>query len=228
MPGSLGEYLRNAHQSDCAVPQLLKKLWTYQMFAGLAHIHSLAICHRDIKPDNCLVDPWTGELKIADFGSAKYIGKDSENAWYIGSRAYRAPELLLGCTSYNSKVDIWAAGCVIAEIWLDALPMFQGSSNHEQLVQIVQILGKPTNEDVHAFTHTMPYPDVDQICSVDLALPLEVPPALLKLLKSIFQYDPAERPTARQCMGSPYFDELFSSDVKLPNGNPIPVLPRCH
>jgi serine/threonine protein kinase len=74
---------------------------------------------------------------IFDFGSAKVLNKDGDNAFYIVSRIYRAPELLLNCTTYDNKINIWAAGCVIAEILFDAIPMWQGASNDEQLVQIM-------------------------------------------------------------------------------------------
>jgi glycogen synthase kinase 3 beta len=228
MPDSLGQFIRTAHLAKRPVPNLLIKLFVYQLFAGLQHLHSLGIAHRDIKTDNCLVDFRSGRLKLIDFGSAKFMEKGGKSVSYIGSRICRAPELLLGCEQYDSKIDIWAAGCVIAEILLDAIPMFQGSCNEDQLVQIMQILGKPTEDDDVSFMHPKPFPNVDQICTVEMALPLSTGPELLKLLKSIFVYNPNKRPTATECMRSAYFDELFREGVKLPNGNPLPPLPRPH
>jgi serine/threonine protein kinase len=91
-----------------------------------------------------LVDARHGRLKIIDFGSAKKMDAETESTPYIASRFYRAPELLLNSSSYGNKIDIWAAGCVISEILLDAMPMFQGGNNEEQLIQIMQILGRPS------------------------------------------------------------------------------------
>jgi glycogen synthase kinase 3 beta len=226
MPESLGGFLRQMHLLKATVHPLLVKLFAYQLFAGLAHLHSLGIAHRDIKTDNCLVDPGRGRLVISDFGSAKVLDKDEENAFYVASRIYRAPELLLNCTSYDNKIDIWAAGCVIAEILLDAIPMWQGSSNDEQLVQIMQVLGPPTREDIRSFKHPRPFPIVERISSLHYALPLSTPSDLLDLLGKIFQYSPKSRPTAVESMRSPYFDELFMDGVKLPSGNSLPSIPR--
>ena len=226
MPESLGRMIRNAHMIKQPVSPFLTKLFIYQLFAGLVHIHSLGVAHRDIKTDNCLVDPRKGKLKIIDFGSAKILEPGDSHASYIASRIYRAPELLLDCTSYDNKIDIWAAGCVAAEIILDAIPMFQGSCNDDHLVQIMHVIGKPTADDVKSFEHPKPFPKVEQICTLENALPLSCDPELLKLLKRIFVYNPRKRPTAEECCRSPYFNELFEPGVTLPNGNPLPELPR--
>jgi glycogen synthase kinase 3 beta len=226
MPESLRRLIHTAHEMHRTLPGILIKLFSYQLLAGLSHIHSLGIAHRDIKTDNCLVDPPAGRLKIIDFGSAKRLRSGGPSASYIASRIYRAPELLLNTTHYDTKIDIWAAGCVISEILLDAIPMFQGSSNEDQLVQIMRILGPPTAEDEASFEHPLPFPKVEKICSIELALPLSIDPELLELLKSIFVYNPHKRPNADQLMRSPYFNELFQTGVKLPNGAPLPELPR--
>ena len=226
MPESLGRLIRNAHVMKQPLAPFLTKLFIYELFAGLAHIHSLGIAHRDIKTDNCLVDLRKGLLKIIDFGSAKIMDKDEANASYIASRIYRAPELLLDCTTYDNKIDIWAAGCVAAEIILDAIPMFQGSCNEDHLVQIMHVIGQPTPDDEKSFEHPIPFPKVKQICTIENALPLSTDPELLKLLKRIFVYNPAKRPTAVECCQSPYFNELFEEGVKLPNGHDLPELPR--
>jgi glycogen synthase kinase 3 beta len=225
MPESLGRLIRTSHQLGHRLPGLMIKLFLYQLFAGLAHIHSLGIAHRDIKTDNCLVDPVDGRLKIIDFGSAKVMEVGVHHASYIASRIYRAPELLLDSTLYTNKVDIWAAGCVAAEMVLEAIPMFQGSCNSDHLVQIMHVLGPPTAEDDASFDHPVPFPNVEQICTLEMALTLSTNKDLIQLLKSIFVYNPNKRPTAVECMKSPYFSDLFAKDAKLPNGNPLPKLP---
>jgi len=225
MPESLGSFLRRLHELKAPIDPFLTKLFAYQLFAGLAHLHSLGIAHRDIKTDNCLVDPERGRLVIADFGCAKVMQKDSENASYVASRIYRAPELLLNCTKYDNKIDIWAAGCVVAEMLLDAIPMWQGQSNAEQLRQIMQVLGPASESDTKAFDHELPFPVVERICSLEFALPLSTPKDLLSLLSEIFQYDPKKRPSAAQCMRSRYFDELFAGGATLPSGEAPPDLP---
>lgn len=76
----------------------------YQLFRSLAYIHSLGICHRDIKPQNLLLDPKTGVLKLCDFGSAKHLVRGEPNVSYICSRYYRAPELIFGAIDYTTKI----------------------------------------------------------------------------------------------------------------------------
>ena len=95
---------------------ILLKLYSYQLIRGLAHIHGEGVMHRDIKPQNLLVDPSCHILKICDFGSAKRYKSDDNSVAYITSRYYRAPELIFGNTKYGYSIDIWSAGCVIAEL----------------------------------------------------------------------------------------------------------------
>ena len=109
------------------VPLLLVKLYAYQSFRAIAYIHALGICHRDIKPQNLLVDPTNHSLKVCDFGSAKRLIKGEVNVSYICSRYYRAPELIFGATEYNNPIDVWSVGCVIAELLLGQ-PLFPGES----------------------------------------------------------------------------------------------------
>lgn len=81
-------------------------------------MHALGICHRDIKPQNLLVDSSNHALKVCDFGSAKRLIKGEVNVSYICSRYYRAPELIFGATEYNNSIDVWSVGCVMAELLL--------------------------------------------------------------------------------------------------------------
>lgn len=84
------------------------QLYMYQLFRSLAYIHSLGICHRDIKPQNLLVDQSTGVLKLCDFGSAKQLLHGEPNVSYICSRYYRAPELIFGAINYTTNIGKWA------------------------------------------------------------------------------------------------------------------------
>ena len=77
---------------------IFTKLYVYQLFRSLAYVHSLGVCHRDVKPQNLLVDPETHALKLCDFGSAKVLAKGEPNVSYVCSRYYRAPELIFGAT----------------------------------------------------------------------------------------------------------------------------------
>lgn len=109
------------------VPNILVKLYAYQLLRSIAYIHALGICHRDIKPQNILVDPASHVLKLCDFGSAKQLVVGEPNVSYICSRYYRAPELIFGNSDYNCVIDVWSVGCVIAELMLGQ-PIFPGES----------------------------------------------------------------------------------------------------
>lgn len=80
------------------------QLYMYQLMRALAYIHSLGICHRDIKPQNLLLDPESAVLKLCDFGSAKHLVRGEPNVSYICSRYYRAPELIFGATDYQTNI----------------------------------------------------------------------------------------------------------------------------
>jgi glycogen synthase kinase 3 beta len=86
------------------MPMLQVKLYMYQLLRSLHYIHSVGICHRDIKPQNLLLNPATGILKLCDFGSAKILVAGEPNVSYICSRYYRAPELIFGATNYTTNI----------------------------------------------------------------------------------------------------------------------------
>ena len=110
------------------IPMLLVKLYSYHMLRGIAYLHSVGVCHRDIKPQNLLVDPTSHVCKVCDFGSAKKLVPGEPSVAYICSRYYRAPELIFGATEYKNIIDVWSIGCVIAEMVLGR-PLFPGDSS---------------------------------------------------------------------------------------------------
>jgi serine/threonine protein kinase len=121
------------------------------MFTGLKHIHNkskqfylnlkLDIVHRDLKPENVLFTD-DERVKICDFGSSKFITRGTKSTPYIVSRYYRSPELLLGCNTYNDKIDIFATGCIMAELFT-LTPLFPGKTEGLQFFEHMCILGKP-------------------------------------------------------------------------------------
>lgn len=104
VPETVYRASRYFNKMKTTMPILEVKLYIYQLFRSLAYIHSQGICHRDIKPQNLLLDPATGILKLCDFGSAKILVENEPNVSYICSRYYRAPELIFGATNYTPKI----------------------------------------------------------------------------------------------------------------------------
>ncbi|KAL6514706.1 transcriptional activator [Orobanche gracilis] len=138
VPETVNRSARQYSRMNQRMPLIYVKLYTYQICRALAYIHNcIGICHRDIKPQNLLVNPHTHQLKICDFGSAKVLVKGEPNVSYICSRYYRAPELIFGATEYTTATDIWSTGCVMAELFLGQ-PLFPGESGVDQLVEIIK------------------------------------------------------------------------------------------
>ncbi|CAJ0642297.1 3982_t:CDS:2 [Entrophospora sp. SA101] len=212
-------------KSKQTMPMLYIKLYMYQLFRSLAYIHSLGICHRDIKPQNLLLNPASGVLKLCDFGSAKILVHGEPNVSYICSRYYRAPELIFGATNYTTNIDVWSTGCVMAELMLGQ-PLFPGESGIDQLVEIIKVLGTPTREQIktmnpnymeHRFPQIKPHP----FAKVFRA---RTPPEAIDLISRLLEYTPSNRLTAIEAMCHPFFDELRNPETRLPNGKDLPRL----
>lgn len=127
IPETLSKLVRYYRKAKQSFPAILLKIYSYQMFRALAYLQGVGICHRDIKPQNILVNPATHLLKICDFGSAKKLMAGEPNVAYICSRYYRAPELIFGATEYTTAIDVWSIGCVIVEMLIGE-PLFPGES----------------------------------------------------------------------------------------------------
>ncbi|CAG8759571.1 4071_t:CDS:2 [Dentiscutata erythropus] len=212
-------------KSKQTMPMLCIKLYMYQLFRSLAYIHSLGICHRDIKPQNLLLNPTTGVLKLCDFGSAKILVAGEPNVSYICSRYYRAPELIFGATNYTTNIDVWSTGCVMAELMLGQ-PLFPGESGIDQLVEIIKVLGTPTKEQIktmnpnymeHKFPQIKPHP-------FSKVFRARTPPEAIDLISRLLEYTPSNRLTAIEAMCHPFFDELRNPETRLPTGKELPKL----
>ena len=225
VPETVYRALRHYAKMKQTMPMLLIKLYMYQLLRSLAYIHSIGICHRDIKPQNLLLNPHTGVLKLCDFGSAKILVAGEPNVSYICSRYYRAPELIFGATNYTTNIDIWSTGCVMAEL-MQGQPLFPGESGIDQLVEIIKVLGTPSREQIktmnpnymeHKFPQIRPHP-------FSKVFRPRTPPEAIDLISHLLEYTPGARLTAIEAMCHPFFDELRQGESIMPNGRPMPAL----
>lgn len=132
LPETLYKVERQYARAKQTLPVNFVRLYMYQLLRSMGYLHSLGFCHRDIKPQNMLLDSETGVLKLCDFGSAKQLISGEPNVSYICSRYYRAPELIFGSTDYTTKIDMWSAGCVMSELLLGQL-IFPGTREWTRL-----------------------------------------------------------------------------------------------
>ena len=212
-------------KSGQRLPTLLVKLYAYQALRALAHLHACGICHRDVKPQNLLVDTGSHVLKLCDFGSAKALVAGEPNISYICSRYYRAPELIFGATDYTPAIDVWSAGCVAAELMLGA-PLFPGESGVDQLVEIIKVLGTPTRAEIGAMNPSYTDFKFPAIRAHPWAkvFSKRMPPDGVDLVARLLVYDPAARLSALDALAHPFFDELRAPGTVLPSGAPLPAL----
>lgn len=181
------------------------KAYMIMTLRGLEYLHLNWILHRDLKPNNLLVNS-SGILKIGDFGLAKFFG--SPNRIYthqVVTRWYRCPELLFGARQYGTGVDIWAVGCILAELLL-RVPFLPGDSDLDQLTKIFQALGTPTKEN---WPDLGLLPDYIQF-NIFPGTPLRhiftaAPDDLLQLAEKLLALYPLDRCTCTEALNMPYF-----------------------
>ncbi|KAJ1283777.1 hypothetical protein BS78_03G152500 [Paspalum vaginatum] len=195
------------------LPQI--KCYMQQLLSGLEHCHDNNVLHRDIKGSNLLLDN-NGILKIADFGLATLF--DPRHIRPMTSRVvtlwYRPPELLLGATDYGVGIDLWSAGCILAEL-LYGKPIMPGRTEVEQLHKIFKLCGSPSEEYwkksklPHAtiFKPQQPYKRCIRETFKDF------PTSALPLVETLLAIDPAERQTAAAALQSDFFStEPYACD----------------
>ncbi|XP_055550195.1 glycogen synthase kinase-3 beta isoform X2 [Wyeomyia smithii] len=225
IPETVYKVARYYAKNKQTIPINFIRLYMYQLFRSLAYIHSLGICHRDIKPQNLLLDPDTAVLKLCDFGSAKQLLQGEPNVSYICSRYYRAPELIFGAINYTTKIDVWSAGCVLAELLLGQ-PIFPGDSGVDQLVEIIKVLGTPTREQIKEMNPNYTEFKFPQIKSHpwQKVFRARTPPDAIALVSRLLEYTPGTRISPIQACAHPFFNELREGNKTLPSGREFPPL----
>ncbi|BFZ25520.1 hypothetical protein BsWGS_28560 [Bradybaena similaris] len=225
VPETVYRVARHYSKSKQTIPIIFIKLYMYQLFRSLAYIHSQGVCHRDIKPQNLLLDPDSGVLKLCDFGSAKVLVRGEPNVSYICSRYYRAPELIFGATDYTCQIDVWSAGCVLAELLLGQ-PIFPGDSGVDQLVEIIKVLGTPTREQIREMNPNyseFKFPQIKAHPWSKVFRPRTPSDAIL-LVSRLLEYTPSGRMTPLEACAHTFFDELRDPGTRLPSGKDLPPL----
>ncbi|XP_074854612.1 cyclin-dependent kinase-like 1 isoform X2 [Carettochelys insculpta] len=193
------------------VPEHLVKSITWQTLQAVNFCHKHNCIHRDVKPENILITKHA-VIKLCDFGFARILtGPSDYYTDYVATRWYRSPELLVGDTQYGPPVDVWAIGCVFAEL-LSGVPLWPGKSDVDQLYLIRRTLGDliPRHQQVFSsnqFFSGVQIPDPENKEPLEVKFPNISYPAL-GLMKGCLHMDPAERLTCEQLLQHPYFDSM--------------------
>lgn len=206
-------------KKDVFTPKLIKS-YMHQLLDAICFCHTNRILHRDLKPQNLLVDT-VGNIKLADFGLARAFNMPMRAYTHeVVTLWYRAPEILLGTKYYATGMDIWSLGCIFAEMIMKR-SLFPGDSEIDQLYRIFRTLGTP---------HENIWPGVTQLPDYKANFPrwekTNIPEVLVTheafdLLKNMLLYVPNERISARNAMFHPYFDDVERvKHVELPVDTP--------
>ncbi|KAL7989434.1 hypothetical protein Chor_012100 [Crotalus horridus] len=200
----LKKYMDSSRTGE--LPLSLVKSYLYQLLQGVSFCHSHRVIHRDLKPQNLLINEM-GAIKLADFGLARAFGVPLRTYTHeVVTLWYRAPEILLGCKYYSTAVDIWSIGCIFAEM-VTRKALFPGDSEIDQLFRIFRTLGTPTESLWPGVTNLPDYKgNFPKWPRKDMKV---IIPNLDQdgrdLLLQLLMYDPNKRISAKAALNHQYF-----------------------
>ncbi|KAJ5899542.1 Cyclin-dependent kinase 1 [Penicillium taxi] len=203
--GGRGKALPDGSMMNLGLGEAMVKKFMAQMVEGIRYCHSHRILHRDLKPQNLLIDR-DGNLKLADFGLARAFGVPLRTYTHeVVTLWYRSPEILLGGRQYSTGVDMWSIGAIFAEM-CTRKPLFPGDSEIDEIFKIFRILGTPNEEDWPGVTSLPDYKATfPKWKRPDAPLVPGLEEAGLQLIDALLEYDPAHRLSAKQACLHPYF-----------------------
>ncbi|XP_064156568.1 cyclin-dependent kinase 18-like [Anguilla rostrata] len=204
------------------------KIFMFQLLRGLSYCHKRKILHRDLKPQNLLIND-RGELKLADFGLAR--AKSVPTKTYsneVVTLWYRPPDVLLGATEYSTPLDMWGVGCIFYEL-VTGRAMFPGSTVKEELHLIVRLLGTPTEESWPGISanqefHSYRFPQYRAQPLLNHAPRLDTEG--IDLLSELLLYDAKLRVSAEASLRHPFFHSLGERVHTLPDNSAVVSLPE--
>ncbi len=142
------------HKTKGSLPPVVVKYLLYSLINALKAVHEIGLMHRDLKPGNVLLDQ-TGAVKLCDFGQCRVVNPNFEYSLVVGSKWYKAPEILFGCHHYNHTVDMWSVGAVFIEL-LCHEPAFPGQNDIDQILKIYEVLGSIEESGWKGFEDFLP------------------------------------------------------------------------
>ena len=209
MDGDLKKYM-DGNGDKGALPSRTIKSFMYQLLKGIDFCHQNRVLHRDLKPQNLLINS-KGQLKLGDFGLARAFGIPVNTfSNEVVTLWYRAPDVLLGSRTYNTSIDIWSAGCIMAEMFTGR-PLFPGTTNEDQLVRIFRIMGTPSERTWPGISQYPEYKPTFQMYSVqDLrAILPQIDPMGINLLQALLQVRPEMRISAADALQHRWFSDII-------------------
>ncbi|CAO3600913.1 unnamed protein product [Absidia cylindrospora] len=199
----------NARTTHGTLEQTAIQQFMFQLLRGIAYCHENRVLHRDLKPQNLLINK-RGELKLGDFGLARAFGIPVNTfSNEVVTLWYRAPDVLLGSRMYSTSIDIWSAGCIMAEMYTGR-PLFPGTTNEDQLQKIFRMMGTPSDQTWPNVSQLPEYKPNQQFYppqTIYQILP-NIDPAGLDLLNRMLQYQPQMRISATDALNHHYFDSV--------------------
>ncbi|XP_045483604.1 cyclin-dependent kinase-like 4 isoform X4 [Harmonia axyridis] len=191
-------------------PELLTQQIVWQTLKAVSYCHHHGCIHRDIKPENILLTA-TGIVKLCDFGFARMLSPGENYTDYVATRWYRAPELLVGDTQYGTPVDVWAIGCVLAEL-IRGEAIWPGKSDVDQLYLIRCTVGDLMPRHMQAFKSNdffqgIILPTPQQLIPLESKFPT-TNEVTIDFLKKCLDKDPSKRWTCSELLGHEYFSNF--------------------
>lgn len=209
MDGDLKRYMDTQGERGALKHSTIKS-FMYQLLKGIDFCHQNRVLHRDLKPQNLLINS-KGLLKLGDFGLARAFGIPVNTfSNEVVTLWYRAPDVLLGSRTYNTSIDIWSAGCIMAEMYTGR-PLFPGTTNEDQITRIFRIMGTPTERTWPGITQLPEYkPTFQMYATQDLRNILQaIDPTGIDLLQRMLQLRPELRISAHEALQHPWFNDLI-------------------